>query len=384
VDETNHTFNADGYKLRADSPYIGGGNIVPNNGGRDFWGTPLPGTAPAIGAHEYAGGSTSVELPIFDDFETGPNPANYAAVPYPAGVWHMQDALGNGWSLEAQDTSVVIDDINGDSNNVMQLGWGYDEVAVLLSTTTLIDLTKDYTFSGSWKIDTLFSPLGFVAGIAEFNAADGSMVQRLTPDSSVFGDTVSPTVGETGSFEVTVTSAQLQSAGVTAGNTIGMFLHHDDDGTLYHEVADFPIKGDVYLIDDIHLYESDPFGQWMLIYGVSGATNDADGDGVGNWTEYIFGGNPTNNDASSILPMLGIVPESGTNWLEYVYRRRSDYAARGLSYTVEANTNLVSGTWSTNGVLYAGYGSVNDEIDSVTNRISTETFPKQFIRLRVE
>ncbi len=384
VDEINHTFNADGYKLSTDSPYIGAGNSIPNNGGRDFWGTPLPGTAPAIGAHEFPGAGTPVELPLFDDFETGEGPANYAAAPYPAGVWHMQDAAGSGWSVEAQDTSVVIADINSDSNNVMQLGWGYDEVAVLFSTTTPIDLNKGYTFSGSWEIDTVFSPLGFIAGIAEFSAADGSLVQRLTPDSNVFGDTVSPAVGETGSFEVTVTSAQLQSAGVTAGNTIGLFLHHDDDGTLYDEADGFADKGDVYLIDDISLYESDPFEQWMLAYGVSGATNDADSDGLDNWNEYIFGGNPTNSDASSVLPMVGMVPESGTNWLEYVYRRRNDYVAAGLTYTVEASTNLVSGTWSTNGVLDAGYGSVDAEIDSVTNRVSTEGQSEQFIRLRVE
>jgi hypothetical protein len=80
----------------------------------------------------------------------------------------------------------------------------------------------------------------------------------------------------------------------------------------------------------------------------------------------------------------GLVLETGTNWLEYVYRRRSDYAARGLSYTVEATTNLVTGTWSTAGVLAAGYGSIAVGIDSVTNRVSTAEVPQQFIRLRIE
>ena len=70
--------------------------------------------------------------------------------------------------------------------------------------------------------------------------------------------------------------------------------------------------------------------------------------------------------------------------MEYVYRRRSDYVVRGLSYTVEANTNLVAGSWSTNGVLDAGTGSIDTEMESVTNRVSTEEYPEQFIRLRVE
>jgi hypothetical protein len=44
----------DGYKLRADSPCIGAGQPVKNNGGRDFWGRRLPeGKNPSIGAGEY-------------------------------------------------------------------------------------------------------------------------------------------------------------------------------------------------------------------------------------------------------------------------------------------------------------------------------------------
>jgi hypothetical protein len=74
----------------------------------------------------------------------------------------------------------------------------------------------------------------------------------------------------------------------------------------------------------------------------------------------------------------------GSAFLDLVYRRRSDYEARGLSYTVEATTNLVSGTWSTNGVNAVGIGTIDAEIDSVTNRVSTETLPEQFLRLRVE
>ena len=42
-----------GYKLKAESPCIGAGRKVPDNGGRDFWGNPLPANqSPAIGVHE--------------------------------------------------------------------------------------------------------------------------------------------------------------------------------------------------------------------------------------------------------------------------------------------------------------------------------------------
>ncbi|WP_236575879.1 discoidin domain-containing protein [Paenibacillus sp. USDA918EY] len=44
-----------GYKLQADSPLIGAGIRINDNGGRDYFGNPLYNEAPDIGAHEYEG-----------------------------------------------------------------------------------------------------------------------------------------------------------------------------------------------------------------------------------------------------------------------------------------------------------------------------------------
>lgn len=44
--------NAGDYLLSPVSPAIGGGASISNNGGRDYWANPLPGGAPAIGAHQ--------------------------------------------------------------------------------------------------------------------------------------------------------------------------------------------------------------------------------------------------------------------------------------------------------------------------------------------
>jgi hypothetical protein len=130
------------------------------------------------------------------------------------------------------------------------------------------------------------------------------------------------------------------------------------------------------------------FDAWAAGYGLYGSNAvtslDLEPDGLDNWNEYLLGGDPTVDDAAAVLPGYGINQESGTNWLEYVYRRRSDYLARGLVYTVEAATNLVSGTWSAEGVHDAGFGPIDAEIDSVTNRVSTEEHPEQLIRLRME
>lgn len=45
-----------GYRLLPGSPCIGAGQLIPNNGGRDFWGNPVSATlAPDIGAHRFSG-----------------------------------------------------------------------------------------------------------------------------------------------------------------------------------------------------------------------------------------------------------------------------------------------------------------------------------------
>jgi hypothetical protein len=59
----------DGYHLQAGSPAIGSGVVISNNGGRDFFGTPLPAGAPDRGAAQST--STSCAVP--------PAPANLAA-----------------------------------------------------------------------------------------------------------------------------------------------------------------------------------------------------------------------------------------------------------------------------------------------------------------
>jgi GH35 family endo-1,4-beta-xylanase len=127
---------------------------------------------------------------------------------------------------------------------------------------------------------------------------------------------------------------------------------------------------------------------WVAGYGLTGsnalASADLEPDSMNNFLEYASGGNPTNADSGVVLPAFEMVSDAGTNWMEYVYRRRNDHALRGLVYTVEVATNLVSGTWTTNGVNEVGSAVLDDEFDSVTNRVSTGNRPEQFMRLRIE
>ncbi len=44
-----------GYRLTLESPCIDSGSIIPDNGGRDFWGNRITDGTPDIGAHEWSG-----------------------------------------------------------------------------------------------------------------------------------------------------------------------------------------------------------------------------------------------------------------------------------------------------------------------------------------
>ena len=104
---------------------------------------------------------------------------------------------------------------------------------------------------------------------------------------------------------------------------------------------------------------------------------------MNNMVEYGLGGNPTNNDAAAVLPTSGIVADGGTNWLEYVYRRRTDAPARELNYWLELNTNLVSGAWNTNGYIEVDSAPLETGFEAVTNHIPTASETNRFIRLRI-
>jgi len=323
--------------------------------------------------HAVTTGTNSVVLA--DDFENSVDSGNIGSAPYPVGVWHHQGT--NSWQTEGNN-SVLIGDFGTLAGNELRIGWGYDEVVTLYSLTSAIDTNRTYTFSGNWEIDnTLDVPRGFIAGIAEFSGADGSLVQRLTPDSLVFGNTNTPTSGETGTFSVAITPAELAAAGVSSGNRIGVLFHHDDGGTLYDDSN--PLKNDVYLVDDVQLaIDIDSvFEQWSINYGVSGATADSDGDGIDNLVEFALGGNPTNPLSAGHLPTFG----NFSNVFRYVYPRRIN---SGLDYSVEKSTNLLDGAWTTNGcVELSEVGLINVDFESVTNVVPSDE-KEAFIRLRIK
>jgi hypothetical protein len=114
-------------------------------------------------------------------------------------------------------------------------------------------------------------------------------------------------------------------------------------------------------------------------------TNNPDGDLLDNLAEYAFGGDPSDAADQGIAPVKSIVSDGSTNYLEYIYARYSDYADRGLTYTIQVNDNLVIGTWTNSGYTVEGVAvdGFGGGFDAVTNRVPAVDAQK-FIRTHVE
>lgn len=143
-------------------------------------------------------------------------------------------------------------------------------------------------------------------------------------------------------------------------------------------------------VDNIRIVSSAEwldYEMWASNFGLTSpnavSSADPDNDMLNNLYEYGLGGDPTNAADIGYVSGFGILEESGTNFFEYVHARRIDAAARGLTYSVETKTNLLSGFWGTNGVVEVGTGSWSNGFETVTNRVAM-TNEAEFIRLKIE
>ncbi|RKX42597.1 MAG: hypothetical protein DRP64_09580, partial [Verrucomicrobia bacterium] len=118
--------------------------------------------------------------------------------------------------------------------------------------------------------------------------------------------------------------------------------------------------------------------------GIGAPTFDVEPDGMDNLAEYALGGNPTNDDAASVLPIFGITDAGGgSNAMDYIYNRRLDAVLRGLTYGLNESTNLLS-EWNYVGTDYeTGSADIDSSFESVTNTIPIAT-EKGFINLEIE
>jgi len=107
-------------------------------------------------------------------------------------------------------------------------------------------------------------------------------------------------------------------------------------------------------IDNVQIVASslDPLETWTGFYGLSGAQAalgaDPDGDGFANLAEYALGGNPT-NVTGSFGPAVSTTNTSGTNWMRFTYRARTNDGALVIQPVFKVS--LTETNWSTNGVV---------------------------------
>jgi hypothetical protein len=118
-----------------------------------------------------------------------------------------------------------------------------------------------------------------------------------------------------------------------------------------------------------------------LVSTIDDYGDDWDNDNFDNFSEWVLGGDPLVADAEVMTPTWGISEDGGIPYLNYIYRRRIQYALIGLNYSVDSGTELATGL--TDATEEAGSGAVDADIETVTNRVSTEVEAAQFMQLNV-
>ncbi|QHI70351.1 hypothetical protein [Tichowtungia aerotolerans] len=182
------------------------------------------------------------------------------------------------------------------------------------------------------------------------------------------------------------------------GNSVIRFELGSGTGLTSAQIGQIRIDGQTLTVGDTtvedgYLYITAPAGPavyyagWAGSYGLSepeaDLLADPDGDGANNLLEYALGGNPTADDAASILPAFGIVNDGGVKRFEYRYLRRLDAVDRGLTYEALRDGSLLSGSWTNTGITETS-GAEDAVYEAVTNSISMDVEGAQFMKLNVE
>jgi len=126
------------------------------------------------------------------------------------------------------------------------------------------------------------------------------------------------------------------------------------------------------------------YAGWAATWGVDiGAEgDDPDGDGLLNLYEYGLRGDPTNALDQGTSPEYSMVDDGGSTVFQYIYPQLSDPQS-GLSYHIELNPDLVTGSWADAGYTVEGTNVTGGTLDFVTN--STDTVDgEKFIQLIIQ
>lgn len=231
--------------------------------------------------------------------------------------------------------------------------------------------------------------------VAQMSGGTLSWLVNKTDASSAFAAgtdyTMSVSSDEVGTYEFTITEAESSTVlnpttSVTDGATpfeggyAGLFSD-GNNGTFNYNNFQLLL---FYPVADVEPTPAELYTSWRAGYTLGSQTNltdDLDEDSLDNLAEYALGGNPETDDAVSILPTS--VLDDGV--LMYVYNRRTDAEARGLSYTVVMDTDLISTPegWTTNGITEVDSADLSNGFESVTNTVPVDMDVK-FLKLLIE
>lgn len=128
---------------------------------------------------------------------------------------------------------------------------------------------------------------------------------------------------------------------------------------------------------------------WIGGYGLSGTNADwnvdYDLDGDLNYYEYAFGGDPTLDTSKGYVSTGAMVEDGGTTYFEYVYARRlGPVEETELSYTPEFATSLAFPDWDGAEVVEVDAGTIDEDYESVTNRVNMTGKPVGFMHVEVD
>ncbi len=338
--------------------------------------------------------------------------ANSAPSPYGLGDWS-----GDGYSAYATNGVLHFGAATNTADNYyrnstlsqsgiatgkFELSWAYTAADVSSSTNSgascafgLQDLSSSVTAflvrlqkqNGLLRLETRVGTVNTPLWLLGTNVLEQTLAVRVVADYDTDTFDVFYTLGG-GAEQAAVSNKAMAATGLKI-DAIRMSVATGSDtmaGSDFYDVD--------YLRFSAYSEDNSPQGlynAWRLGYqpALGVATNMADNpdaDALDNLGEYAFGGIPTDGGNIGYEPSYKQVNVGGINYIDYVFVRRSDAAARGLSYSLQLNTDLVYGSWTNDTSLYTSTGTADlpgGEFSAVTNRINTAA-GKRFIRTKVD
>ncbi len=259
----------------------------------------------------------------------------------------FQDASGAALP-EGRNLRVSFIDVNAPSN----AGFGF-----MLQTSTNSAYENVRTYNAATAYGDLLDGANFV------HAFDGSMNKLHMKVTRVAGGYNVNAAWGTTSFN------QIMTVSNCLAETFNLL-------TLTVTTKDVAFKVDnVVLVANVPPTVLPPYEKWMKLINWNGLDAnpgaDPDSDGLNNWGEYVFGGNPTVGTDIGTQPAL-----MGGGDLIYTLRNDSN-----LTACVLAKDDLVYGEWTTNAPM--GVSVHDGELGIHTNHLGVAG-SQQFFKLLVE